>query len=143
MAGSFAGALLLLAVHLLAAVASARHAPAGSGSAPSVTGVLYNSPTNPGPSPSNGHGKNPSAGDGEAQHGALDGDDDGASGVVVGASMSSSETPATLSPAPCRRCLDHPPPPAVKDESARDAGQRNATAGDGDGEGEAASGVRP
>ncbi|TVU21227.1 hypothetical protein EJB05_30852, partial [Eragrostis curvula] len=94
MARSFTGALiatlLLLTVHLLAGQAFARHAPAGLRSAPGVR-VLYTAPTTPGPSPSNGHGNQPSAGE------ALD--DDVLNGARGG--VTATENHTVFCPSPC------------------------------------------
>ncbi|CAO2184795.1 unnamed protein product [Urochloa humidicola] len=117
MAGYLTRALLpaLLVVHLLAAQALGRHVPASSGGSPAVE-ILYTAPTNDGPSPSTGHGNQPSPH--TAQDGsALNGDP---------SVTATSETRATFSPSP-----NHGHPPAT-DES-----QLNA-AGVGE-----ASGVRP
>ncbi|CAL4956978.1 unnamed protein product [Urochloa decumbens] len=108
MAGYLTGALLpaLFVVHLLAAQALARHAPAGSGSAPGVE-IMYTAPTNDGPSPATGHGNQPSP------HTAQDGDAlNGDPRVTI-----APETHATLSPSP-----NHGHPPGTDESQPGAAG---------------------
>ncbi|RCV23661.1 hypothetical protein SEVIR_5G023500v4 [Setaria viridis] len=101
MAGGYlTGALLpiLLVVQLLAAQALARHTPAaGAGGAPAVE-IMYNPPTNDGPSPATGHGNQPSP------RTAQDGAPNGETSVTAAA-----ETHAAFSSSPCHCDRGHPP----------------------------------
>lgn len=93
---------ILLVVHLLAAQALARHAPAaGAGGAPAAE-IMYNPPTNDGPSPATGHGNQPSPR--TAQEGAPNGE----TSVTAAA-----EIRAAFSPTPCQCGHGHPPATAA------------------------------
>ncbi|KAF8724361.1 hypothetical protein HU200_021393 [Digitaria exilis] len=96
-AGYLTGALLpaLLVGHLLATQAFARHAPGVE--------IMYNAPTNDGPSPATGHGNQPSP------HMEINGDP---SSVAM-----ASESRDPLSARPCQCNHGHPP---ATDESQLD-----------------------
>ncbi|CAL4963960.1 unnamed protein product [Urochloa decumbens] len=113
MAGYLTGVLpALLVVHLLAAQAFARHAPAGSGGSPAVE-IMYTAPTNDGPSPATGHGNQPSPHTAQ-DDGALNGDP----GVTA-----ASETNATFfNPSP-----NHGHSPATDESKLDDAGVGEAS----------------